>query len=207
MGGVFVTAIDTDAGKTVASAIIATALQADYWKPIQSGDLENSDSHKIERLTSGVTIFPERFRLTVPASPHYAAEVDGVELSVSDFSIPDTNRLVVCEGAGGLLVPLNEHETILDIIDHLGLPVILVSRHKLGSINHTLLSIDTLLLRGCTIAGVLFVGEETPSTESIIALHGSVPILGRIPIAEELNADFILSEAERLRPILRAAVA
>ncbi len=206
MKGVFVTATDTDAGKTVASAIIATALQAAYWKPIQSGDLDHSDSMKIEAMTSGIDILPERHRLTVPASPHYSAEVDGVELSLSDFELPKHDRPILVEGAGGLLVPFNEHELMIDLIDQLSLPTILVSRHKLGSINHTLLSLDALHLRGIHLAGIVFVGAETPSTETIIAAHGHTPIIGRIPWADDLNSNFIQAEAARLKPALLDAL-
>ncbi|MEM8847356.1 MAG: dethiobiotin synthase, partial [Bacteroidota bacterium] len=140
---VFVTGISTEVGKTVASAIVVEALEADYWKPVQAGDLENSDSHKIERLISNTKtkIHPNAYALNTPMSPHAAAEIDGVKVDLEKINPPQTENHLVIEGAGGLLVPLNERDTIHDLIQP-NYKVIVVSRHYLGSINHTLLTIE-----------------------------------------------------------------
>ncbi|MEM8848047.1 MAG: dethiobiotin synthase, partial [Bacteroidota bacterium] len=137
---VFVTGISTEVGKTVASAIVVEALEADYWKPVQAGDLDNSDSHKIERLISNTKtkIHPNSYALNTPMSPHAAAEIDGIRVDLEKIVPPQTENHLVIEGAGGLLVPLNEKDTINDLI-LTNYKVIVVSRHYLGSINHTLL--------------------------------------------------------------------
>src|SRR5690606_18999923 len=139
---IFVTGISTEVGKTIASAIIVEALQADYWKPVQAGDLENSDTHKVKLLISNPTsVFHQNsFALQTPMSPHAAAKIDNVTISLSKIKKPNTKNDLVIEGAGGLLVPINEKETILDIIKS-DYKVIVVSRHYLGSINHTLLTV------------------------------------------------------------------
>ncbi len=166
----FVTAIDTDAGKTMVSAILCQYLKADYWKPVQSGDLDNSDSHKIERLTyrKETTIHPETYQLNIPASPHFSAEEDGVEIKLETFKLPTQEQPLIVEGAGGLLVPLNNEQTLFDLMIQLKLPVILVIRHYLGSINHSLLSIEHLKKSGLEIAAVIINGRPTPSSTSII---------------------------------------
>jgi dethiobiotin synthetase len=191
-----VSGIGTDVGKTVASAIISEALEANYWKPVQAGDLEWSDSKKVAHWTTKVTILPERFCLRTPASPHYAAAVDGITISPSDFQIPESDRNLVIEGAGGLMVPLNNEGLLyIDLFEKWQVPVILVSRHYLGSINHTLLSVDALQKRSIPIAGILFIGDENKATEEIISAITKVKILGRIPFTEEINAKFIQEQA------------
>ena len=178
----FVTGIGTDVGKTVVAAILTEALQADYWKPVQAGDLENSDTHKVRRLISNdKTVFhPSAYALQTPMSPHAAAAIDGVEIGLDKIKHPKTDKHLVIEGAGGLLVPLNNNDTVLDIAqpnDH----IILVSRHYLGSINHSLLSIALLKARGFKNISLVFSGDEHPTTENIITtMHPDVPVLGRI---------------------------
>ncbi|MGM0477853.1 MAG: dethiobiotin synthase [Bacteroidota bacterium] len=204
MKGVSIVGIGTDVGKTVVSAIISEALGARYFKPAQAGDLNNSDSMKVDRLTSDrVTIAPEAFRLKTPMAPHGAAKIDGVEMRVSDIQFPQSDQPIVLEGAGGLMVPLNEHdETFLDIYKKSGLPVVVVSRHYLGSINHTLLTIDRLKLEGLNILGIVFVGDENEVTESIVEHNTGVQQLARIPWAEELNLDFVKTQAEKLKGLV-----
>ena len=182
----FITGIGTDVGKTIASAIITEALEADYWKPIQAGDLENSDSHKIQKLTSDVTssgvernYFQNSYALNTPASPHLAAELDNLKIDLKKIKEPKTKNHLVIEGAGGLLVPLNEKETIIDLIQP-DYKVIVVSRHYLGSINHTLLTIEALQNRKITIAGIIFNGDENKATEEIILSKTTLKSLGRI---------------------------
>lgn len=196
-----VTGIGTDVGKTIVSAILCEALSAVYWKPIQAGDLDNSDSVKINNFCSNnVTVLEERFRLTEPMSPHAAAYIDRVEIQVSDFSIPPVKDNLIVEGAGGVLVPFNQKaETYLDIFWKLNLPIILVSRHYLGSINHTMLTIEALQNKGLHIHGIIYVGDENGTTEDIIDTKYMLPVLGRIPIAKEINTAFIKAQAEIIK--------
>ena len=200
----FITGIGTEVGKTVASAIVTQALEADYWKPVQAGELDSSDSMKVQSLTdnSKSTFHPEAYRLNHPMSPHAAAERDGVEINISAFEIPKTNNHLVIEGAGGLLVPLNKKDTILDLIEHLKCEVILVSRHYLGSINHTLMSIELLKQRNIPIKGILFNGNENKDTESIIKEMTGIEVLGRIDELEDLNKSVINSIAQGLKGAL-----
>ncbi|MGJ8734491.1 MAG: dethiobiotin synthase, partial [Cellulophaga sp.] len=165
---IFVTGISTEVGKTVASAILTEALEADYWKPIQAGDLDTSDSHKIADFISNskTVIHKNSYALQTPMSPHAAAEIDGVVIEVDKIVAPKTSNHLVIEGAGGLLVPLNNNDTILDIIDP-SYQVVVVSRHYLGSINHTLLTVNYLEERGFKVS-IIFSGEEHKTTESII---------------------------------------
>lgn len=200
----FISGISTDVGKTVASAIIAEALQAHYWKPVQAGDLENSDSIKVRSWTHNVKVLPEAFRLTSPMSPHAAARIDGCTITIPE--LPEVPENLVIEGAGGLLVPLNDNGLlIIDLIEKWKLPTILVSRHYLGSINHTLMSIEVLKQRGLPIAGILFVGAANAETEKIIARSGA-SIIGRIPWLEQLTPQAISEEANRLKPDLLEAL-
>jgi dethiobiotin synthetase len=196
--GYFIAGIGTDVGKTVASAILVKALDADYWKPIQCGDLEQTDSMKVQNLT-GCRVFPEAYRLERPMSPHAAAAAEGVEVALDSFLLPQTNKHLIVEGAGGVLVPLNSQQTVADLMLHLQLPVILISRHYLGSINHTLLTLEVLKQRGIGIAGVLFNGDENAATESIIHQLSGVKVLGRIPVIQELNATSVAAAADNLR--------
>ncbi len=177
---IFVTGISTEVGKTIASAIITEALQADYWKPVQAGDLDNSDSHKVAQLISNTKtkIHSNSYALNTPMSPHAAAEIDGIQIDVNKIVAPETKNRLVVEGAGGLLVPLNETDTIFDIITS-NYKVIVVSRHYLGSINHSLLTINALMEKGFGV-GVIFSGDEHPTTESIILKKTGVKMLGRI---------------------------
>lgn len=199
---IFVTGIGTEVGKTVISAILVEALQADYWKPIQAGDLDNSDAMKIQRWISNslTRIHPEAYRLRTPMSPHAAAEKDGIQIELPNIKLPNSQNFIIVEGAGGLFVPLNDKDDIIDLIQYLQMPVILVSKHYLGSINHTLLSIEALLHRNIPVAGLIFNGDENPSSESIIQQRSGVPILGRVGDLGEMNKDKVREWAERLKP-------
>ena len=204
MQRLFVTGISTEVGKTIASAIIVEALKADYWKPIQAGDLENSDSHKIADLISNekTIIHKSSYELKTAMSPHAAAEIDGITIDHSKIDAPKTNNHLVIEGAGGLLVPLNEEATILDIIMP-NYKVIVVSRHYLGSINHSLLTINCLSERGYNVS-VLFSGDEHPTTERIIAHKTGSPVIGRINEEPVFDKAVIKRYAAQLRPGLLA---
>ena len=195
-----VTGIGTDVGKTVVSAILAESLQANYWKPVQAGDLDNSDSTKVERYTSNVNLLPEKFKLTEPMSPHAAARIDGVLIAKEDLNLPAVSGNLIVEGAGGLLVPFNDDGLLFaDLLEYWGLPTIVVSRHYLGSINHTLLTMETLKKRGVEVAGIIFVGNENNETEQVIKSVTGVKVLGRIPIAKELNDKFIQEQAKQFQ--------
>lgn len=201
----FVTGISTDVGKTVAAAILTEALAADYWKPIQAGDLENSDSHKVARLISNskTTIFENSYALQTPASPHLAAQIDGIEIDLKNIQEPKTKNHLVIEGAGGLYVPVNHAQTIADLIrpDY---QVVVVSRHYLGSINHTLLTIEALQNRKIAIAGIIFSGNENASTEQIILAKTGVNFIGRIEEEPYFDTNVIREYAELFLPKLQA---
>lgn len=177
----FVTGIDTNVGKTIASAIITEALEADYWKPIQSGDLDHSDSHKIKELLSNrkSKIHPNAYVFETPASPHYAAIVENRTIEISEIKRPKTKNKLVIEGAGGVLVPLNETHLIIDLMQPED-QIIVVSKNYLGSINHTLLTIETLKSRNLNIAGIIFNGAKNESTASIILKHSGLKCIGFI---------------------------
>lgn len=197
---VVLSGIGTDVGKTVVSAIVCEALQSYYWKPVQAGDLENSDSIKVDRLTSNTTILEEKFRLKTPMSPHAAADIDGISISIDDFVVPKVDGNLIIEGAGGLMVPVNnEGVTYLDVFEKWKLPVILVSRHYLGSINHTLLSIDALNNRQIPIEGIIFVGDEHPTTEEIILKSTGVRMIARIPLVDEITPAFVREQAAKIK--------
>lgn len=200
----FITGIGTEVGKTIAAAIVTEALEADYWKPIQAGDLENSDTHKVKKLISNKkTVFhPNAFALKTPMSPHAAAEIDEVKISAKKIKPPKTENNLVIEGAGGLLVPINNSETIADLIKP-DYKVILVSRHYLGSINHTLLTVEALKQRKLQIAGILFSGEENPSTESIIKKMTGLPVIGRIEQEPYFDENVVLEYADQFRSKLK----
>ena len=195
-----VTGIGTDIGKTVVSSILAEALKATYWKPVQAGDLDNSDSIKIKKWCSeSVQVLPEAFRLSQPLSPHSAAEIDNIKITANDLVLPEVDGTFILEGAGGIMVPLNQEGLLfVDLIPMWNLPVILVSRHYLGSINHTLLTAEILQNRGAKIEGVIFVGDENKSTESIILSKTKLKLIARIPIVEEITSEFIKDQAKKI---------
>ena len=196
----FITGISTDVGKTIASAIIVEALQADYWKPIQAGDLEHSDTHKVQSLVSNTQshFHSNSYALQTPASPHLAAAIDGITIAMNEIQEPKTNNHLVVEGAGGILVPLNETQSVVDLIQP-DYKVIVVSRHYLGSINHTLLTIEALQNRKIQVAGIIFSGDENTSSESIILSRTAVPFIGRIAQEPYFDNNVISEYAELFR--------
>lgn len=195
----FITGIGTDVGKTIVSAIVAESLKATYWKPIQAGDLHQLDSGTVNSLTDNVEILIEGMTLSQPMSPHAAARIDGVEIGLTDFNLPLVDGNFIVEGAGGLMVPLNDDRLMLvDLIEKFNLPVILVSRHYLGSINHTLLSIELLQNRGLQIEGIIFVGDENVESERSILSYSKLKMLARIPEVDEVNKEFVLREAAKM---------
>jgi len=188
--GFFITAIHTDSGKTLASAILTYALKADYWKPVQCGEPADTDQIK-SWLGSEVVCHPERYRLQTPASPHFAAEKEGVSMRLSDFKLPDTSNNLIVEGAGGVLVPVSTKETIADLIEHLELPVILVINHYLGALNHGMLTIRELKRRQIPLAGIIFNGEDFQNAESILLQEAGCSCLLRIPKMETVGLEQI----------------
>ncbi len=195
----FITGISTEVGKTIVSAIITESLKADYWKPIQSGDLDNSDSHKIKRLISNTKtkIHPNSYGLNTPMSPHASAEIDGIEIKLENIKEPQTKNHLVIEGAGGVLVPLNDTQTVLDFIKS-DYKVIVVSRHYLGSINHTLLTINLLKSKGFDVS-LIFSGTEHKTTEDIIKKMTNVSVIGRIDEEPYFDKNVIKEYAEKFR--------
>jgi len=192
----FITGISTEVGKTVAAAIVTEALQADYWKPIQSGDLEYSDTHKVEKLISNsTTVFhPNSYALQTPMSPHASAEIDGVTIEIDSIKEPSTKNHLVIEGAGGLLVPLNDKNTLLDVIKP-DYKVIVVSRHYLGSINHTLLTVNLLKEKGFEVS-LIFSGNEHKTTEDIIKKMTGASVIGCIEEEPYFDKNVIKEYAE-----------
>jgi dethiobiotin synthetase len=195
-----VAGIGTEVGKTIASAIIAESLKADYWKPIQAGELNFTDSDKIKELISNEKsiIHKEEFRLTEPMSPHAAAAIDGITINVDSFEFPNSTNSLVIELAGGIQVPLNQYETNLDLLIKWRLPVILVVNFYLGSINHTLLSVDTLKNAAVSIEGLLFIGDENLQSKEVILSMSGLKNLGTIPQTNNLDKHFISSIAKKL---------
>jgi dethiobiotin synthetase len=196
----FITGIGTDIGKTIASAIITEALEADYWKPIQAGDLEDSDSHKIKTYLSNekTIIHANSYALNTPASPHLAAQLDSITIDLKKIKEPTTKNHLVIEGAGGIFVPLNTTEMVIDLIQP-DYKAIVVSRHYLGSINHTLLTIEALQNRKINVGGIIFNGDENEATESIILNKSKLEMIGRINPEPYFDKNVILEYADLFR--------
>ncbi|MBL0355394.1 MAG: dethiobiotin synthase [Chitinophagaceae bacterium] len=190
--------IHTGIGKTVCSAIICQALGYDYWKPVQAGELENTDSIFIQHNVTNPNciVHPERHRLTLPASPHYAAELDGVEIKTTDFFMPQTNNKIVVETAGGIMSPLSNSFLNIDLMEQLQLPAIVVSNNYLGSINHTLLTIEALQKRNIAVRGLVFCGNEFASTREFILQYSKLPLLFSIPQFEKITPSTIADFAK-----------
>ena len=187
---IVVTGTDTEIGKTVFAAGLADLLQACYWKPIQSGLDGETDSEIVARLSglSSDRIWPERYRLKKPVSPHQSAVIDGVRIDAAELIVPDTgDRPLVIEGAGGLMVPLDPSTLYIDVFARWHIPVVLCARTSLGTINHSLLSIEALRRRDIDILGIAFIGDSHPESESAICEIGRVQRLGRLPRLSLLN--------------------
>jgi len=190
---VAIAGIHTGIGKTVASAVLAEALDADYWKPVQAGELDNSDTKIVgSLLNNGASrVHPEAFRLTKPMSPHAAADIDNVVIDHKTFSFPATEKPLLIETAGGLLSPLNSIATMAEFISYYKLPAILISSNYLGSINHTLLSLEVLKNRNIPLAGLIMCGHPNKDSEEYIETYSGISITARIPFFEELSKEAI----------------
>jgi dethiobiotin synthetase len=199
--GYFISGTDTGVGKTIASAILLKKLKADYWKPIQTGFPEDSDTAFIKKLLAEEKIIyhPEAIKLKPPLSPFHAALQSNVSISAKDIKLPDNNNSLIIEGAGGLLVPIEADFLMIDLIKKLGFKVILVSKNYLGSVNHTLLSIEALKNRRIPIAGLIFNGEDINSTEAFILKQSGCHLIGRIKKEKAFNAAVIASYADSFR--------
>jgi dethiobiotin synthetase len=186
---IVVTGTDTDIGKTVFCAGLTRFIGGAYWKPVQAGLANETDAETVRRLAElpADRVLPEAWSLRTPASPHLAAEIDGVEIDPDALVLPASERPLVVEGAGGLLVPLTRRTLLIEVIARWGAPVVLCARTRLGTINHTLLSIEALRRRAIPLLGVAFVGDAHPENERIIGSLGKVPVLGRLPYLDPLT--------------------
>ncbi|WP_292891302.1 dethiobiotin synthase [Nonlabens sp.] len=204
MSNIFITGIGTDVGKTVVAAIVTQALQADYWKPIQSG-LEEMDKATIASLinNSKTQIHPEAYRLYTPMSPHKAAEIDGITIDLAKIIRPKTENTLVIEGAGGLLVPINDQATIVDLISPED-QVILVSSGYLGSINHTLLSVALLKAKGLNCVGIIYNHVDLDGTIEVIEKMTGLTTLGHIRREQEISAAVVSAYALKFEKVLKA---
>jgi len=200
--GIFVAGTDTDAGKTIVAAALVAALGAGYWKPVQSGldELPGGDTAVVARLTGHdpADFPPPVYAFRAPLAPDQAAELEGQALDPGRIVLPASDRLLVVEAAGGLMVPLDNHTLMIDLAGRLGLPIVLAARTGLGTINHTLLSLEALRHRGLPVAGVIFSGPHHPRNIAAIRRLGGVPILGRIPFLEHLNRATLAAAAAQL---------
>ena len=194
MRKIFVTGIGTDVGKTVVSSVLAEALKADYWKPVQTGSFFSTDTAKVQKWVSNpISKFhPEGYLLKQYMSPHAAAELEGIDIGLTDLNMPETtNATLIMEGAGGLMVPLNRKEFMVDMIKKFDAEVVLVIQNYLGSINHSLLSIDQLKSRGLNILGIVYNGAPHQLSEDIILDYSGLKVLGRISKEKDLNSEVI----------------
>ncbi len=193
--------IHTGIGKTVCSAVICQALEADYWKPIQAGEVENSDSAIVRRLVvnNKTKVHDEAFRFRNAISPHAAAKLENLEIVIQDINIPHTENHLIIETAGGLHSPVNEVQTMTHLILSFKIPVVLVYQNYLGSINHTLLTVEALRHSNIPVLGIVFNGDPLESSEEYILNYTNLNSLGSIPYAKTLNAEFISTCAYNLR--------
>ena len=201
MKRIFVTGIDTNIGKTIVSAILTEALQADYWKPIQAGNLDSSDTDTVRSLISNSksVLHPEAYRLTQPLSAHAAAAADGVTIDMEMIrrSLPSSGeRALIIEGAGGVMSPANDSKVVMDLIISLDAEAVIVSKHYLGSINHTLLTIDAMKRKGIRIVGVFFNGKPVQTSVDFILRYSGIKALGYIDEENQLDRDVVRSYAQ-----------
>ena len=194
----FVTAIGTDSGKTLVSAILTEMLHADYWKPIQSGEPRDTETVRSLVTNAQSQFYREAFLLKTPASPHAAARIDGVEITIDHIIPPVSNRDLIIEGAGGVMVPLNDQDVILDLVPHLNAEIVLVSNLYLGSINHTLLTAEAIKGRGYRVKGIIFNGPGNEESERIILLRTGYRQLLKVEQESEVNKDIVKKYAEKL---------
>jgi dethiobiotin synthetase len=200
--GLFICGIHTGIGKTVASAILVEALKADYWKPVQTGSIDHTDSDFIrENASHHQAIHPEAYKFREPVSPHYAAALENSTIDVQKIVKLDTPNPVIVESAGGVFSPLSDIYLMVDLAQYLELPIILISMNYLGSINHTLLSIEALQTRNVSLAGIIFNGQPDPASEAFILQYSGIEKLGSIPLADPLSRSFISEQAKNFESL------
>ncbi|MEC8004547.1 MAG: dethiobiotin synthase [Bacteroidota bacterium] len=196
---IFVTSIDTNVGKTVCSSILCAGLGYDYWKPVQCGDLDFSDSMKVKSYSPLTKVHAESFQLNAPISPHEAAKLENMDISINDFKLPKSEEIII-EGAGGVMVPLNyKGNMIVELASMFEAKVIIVFKNYLGSINHTLLTIDKVKSVGLDILGLLVVGDEVTSSERIIEDATQMNIIARIPIVDRVNQKWVKEQGLKVK--------
>lgn len=197
--GYIVSGTDTGIGKTTVAAMLLLALDALYWKPLQSGTQDGTDRERVQALTHlpADRLLPERYVLSQPLSPHRAAELDGVAIDPKTLAVPAVERTLIIEGAGGLLVPITRQLLQIELFADWDLPVILCARTALGTINHTLLSIDALRSRRMRLHGVVFVGDDNPDNIRTIGEISGALVLGRLPRLEPLDRAALLGAFAR----------
>ena len=196
---IFVTSIDTNVGKTVCSSILCAGLGYDYWKPVQCGDLDFSDSMKVKSYSPLTKVHAESFQLNAPMSPHEAAKLENMDISINDFKLPKSEEIII-EGAGGVMVPLNyKGNMIVELASLFKAKVIIVFKNYLGSINHTLLTIDKVKSVGLDILGLLVVGDEVTSSERIIEDATQMNIIARIPIVDRVNQKWVKEQGLKVK--------
>lgn len=209
MRPIFITGIGTEIGKSVVSAILVEALQADYWKPVQAGYALGTDSQFVKSMLTNTAskVFPETYKLTMPASPHLAAKTEGKTISLDRIAehysiISQASKLMIIEGAGGLMVPLNETEFTIDLIKKLNARVVIVSRNYLGSINHSLLTAAACRAHELDVAGWVF-NDRYLDYEQEVSRWSGYPVIASIPRAAQVNKAFILQQAQSVQPQLK----
>lgn len=208
MSGFFVTGTDTEVGKTLVSAWLLTQLEGAYWKPIQAGTVPTTDSATVQRLAELPVsrVLPEAYLLPEPMAPHEAAQRANIALDMEKLKLPPHDGLVVVEGAGGLMVPIASGAYMIDLADSLDLPIILVARSTLGTINHTLLSLEAIRRRGLPLAGVVISGPETPHNRAAIERFGRVEVIAEIPFLETVSRDTLKAVTPELDLLKLATV-
>jgi dethiobiotin synthetase len=201
MNGFFVTGTDTGVGKTVLSALLVAALDGIYWKPVQTGSIEGTDLDSVREWAECPVerLVPERYRFDLPVSPHLAGRKSGIRVALDDFGLPSPvpNHPHIVEGAGGVMVPLNEHDLMLDLMRHFGLPVVVAARTTLGTINHTLLTLAALRGAHLNVRGVVLIGKKNDENRSAIETYGNVHVIGHIPVLERIHRAALVEAFEK----------
>jgi dethiobiotin synthetase len=201
MNGFFVTGTDTGVGKTVLSALLVAALDGIYWKPVQTGTIDGTDRDSVRLWAEcpAERLLPERYRFDLPVSPHLAGRKAGIQIGLDDFGLPApmANHPHIVEGAGGVMVPLNQKDLMLDLMRHFGLPVVVAARTTLGTINHTLLTLAALRGARLTVRGVVLIGEKNVENRSAIETYGEVRVIGHIPVLERIHRAALVEAFEK----------
>ena len=195
---IFITSIDTNVGKTIASSVLCSGLNYSYWKPIQCGDLDQSDSFTVNKLSPYTHIHPEAYKLKLPMSPHEAGFQEDVEIKLKNIELPEKKHIII-EGAGGVMVPLNyKGDLMVDMVKKLNARVMVVFKNYLGSINHTILTIEQLKSYGLCVIGSIVIGDRVESSENIIQSITNTKIIGHIPYCDNLDAQWVAKQGEMM---------